>query len=115
MPLPEVDTALFTVPVPIVSHQSSLKAIFPAANRPEQPQSARLLSRALFPSGRDGTSAGEMQSALSDFHLLLFLYRRVNDMGPLLESIRKGTPMPSYYKIALEELAFPTSSAEWPS
>ena len=57
----EVDTALFTVPVPIVAHQSNLKAIFPAANRPEQPQSPRLLSRAIFPSGRDGTSASEMQ------------------------------------------------------
>lgn len=57
----EVDTALFTVPVPIVAHQSNLKAIFPAANRPEQPQSPRLLSRAIFPSGRDATSASEMQ------------------------------------------------------
>ena len=46
----------------------------------------------------------ELQARLSDFHLLLYLYRRVNDMGPLLDAVRKGSPMPSYYRIALEQL-----------
>ena len=149
-----VDTAHFAVPVPIVAHRGFLATRFPPANRPELRPSPSILRRAIFgepPRRSKASQRGAVASSasttptdsrtilkrLADFHLLLYLHKRLPaDLGPLLEliqrsaspkklSTKKGGKMtstssdqdeclalPPYYLAILENLCEPTENNE---
>jgi hypothetical protein len=119
-----VDCAVFAVPVPITSHQGRLGVRFPPSNRPEKRASQRVLQRALFgdqgpttpPSSpaRPSPSAdsADVLSRLSDFHLLLFLHKRLPDIDPLLGIVKDringaAVDIPPYYFAIFEQLCGP--------
>ena len=96
----EVDSALFTVPVPILAHKGPLRCTFPPPNRPELKANTRLLKRALF------TGPERLESRLADFALLLYLHKRLPSIEPLVECAVGSTSkeLPPYYRTLLEEL-----------
>jgi len=118
-----VDGALFAVPVPIVTHGGGpLATRFPPANRPERRASTRLLSRAVFGEESSRSGGGEASPApaqvlknLCDFHLLLFLHKRLpaDVLSPLLDLVRRQgalaltappLELPLYFVTVLEQL-----------
>jgi len=98
----DVDNEWFIIPVKILDHGGPLSASFPVENRltPQGPGELRSHLQA-------GASRPYVES-ISDFHLLLFLAKRLDlatDMALLLDAVRnKGTVLEGY-KVIIESIA----------
>lgn len=97
----EVDNDFFLCPVNILDHTGPLTCSFPVENR-LLPQGAPELKAHLQKNSR----ASYVES-LSDFHVLLFLSKHLDnsDMELLCNAVREKAPILDGYKVIIDSIA----------
>lgn len=97
----EVDNDFFLCPVNILDHKGPLSCSFPVENR-LLPQGSPELKAHL--QKKSGAAYVEL---LSDFHVLLFLSKQLDnsDMALLCEAVRDKKPILDGYKVIIDSIA----------